>query len=56
MNLSIAHLPSTLVMALSGLGALWLCLRFLLPVLFVPALLCLFHSLFIERVFQTYMD
>lgn len=55
-KLSFAHLPSTLVMALSAVGAVWLSLRFLVPLFFMPALLCLFLSLFLERVFQTYMD
>ena len=55
-KLALAHLPSTLVMAFSAVGAVWLCLRFVVPLFFLPALLCLFHSLFLERVFQEYMD
>ena len=55
-KLAFAHLPSTLVMALSAAGAVWLCLRFIVPLLFMPALLCLFHSVFLERIFRAYMD
>lgn len=54
-KLSMAKLPSTLSMAMSAVLAVYLCLRFIVPVLFVPALLALFHAVFLERVFRQYM-
>ncbi len=56
MKLSLAKLPVTLVLSLSLAGSVWLCLRFLLPAFFLPALLALFHSLFLERVFRQYTE
>lgn len=54
LKLSLAKLPLSFLLSLSLAGAAWLCRRFLLPVFFLPALLALFHSLFLERVFRTY--
>ena len=54
-KLSMARLPSTLILALSLAGSVWLSARYLLPALVLPALLMLFWSLFTERVFQRYM-
>lgn len=54
-RLSMAKLPSTLGMAMSAVLAVYLCLRFIVPVIFLPALLALFHSVFLERVFRQYM-
>ena len=54
-KLAVAKLPSTLILALSLAGTVWLCARYLLPVLVLPALLMLFWSLFTERVFRQYM-
>lgn len=56
-RLALGHLPSTLALGL-GLGfSAWLTLRLgFLPVFFLPALLALYGSLFLEPVFRKYED
>ena len=49
------HILTTLVIALSTAAAIYLCAWLWLPTLFMPALLVLFWSVFIERVFRKYM-
>ena len=52
---ALAHLPATLLMALAAGAAVWVTPRLLfVPLLFLPALLALFWSLFLEPVFRTY--
>ena len=54
-RLALAHLPGTLAMALATGACVWLTGYLLfLPLLFLPALLTLFWSLFTEPVFQKF--
>ena len=55
LKLSIALLPSTLLMSVSLWFCIGVCVRYLVPVFVLPALLILFWSLFTERVFKKYM-
>ena len=49
-----AHLPCTLIMVLSGLGAMFLSSEYILALLVAPALLMLLWSLAVEPVFAGY--
>ena len=49
------HIIATLIIALSTLVAVYLCAWLWLPALFLPALLMLFWSLFMEKTFIKYM-
>lgn len=52
-RLALGHLPATFAMVLAAYGCVWLTAYLLfLPLLLLPALLALFCSLFIERVFK----
>ena len=53
--LSMAHLPRTLALGAMNLGCICLCLRFLFPLFFLPALSALLGSLLIEPMFRPYM-
>lgn len=53
--LSMAHLPRTLALGAMNLGCIWLCLLFLFPLFFLPALSALLGSLLIEPMFRPYM-
>jgi len=53
-KLAVAQLPRTIVLALSAYAFVWLCLRLVLPVFFLPALLALGWSYIIEPVFKKY--
>ena len=54
-RLALGHIPSTYALALGLALAGWLTLRFaLLPFFFLPALLALYFSLFLEPFFQQY--
>lgn len=56
-KLAIAHLPSTVAMAVLLALSVYVCSRLLmLPVLIVPGLLAWAHSLFLERIFRPYMQ
>lgn len=55
LKLAFAHLPSTLLMSVSLWFCIALCVRLLVPVFVLPALLMLFWTLFTERVFRKYM-
>ncbi len=50
-KLAIAHLPSTIALALLLYAALTVCLNFFLAIAVTPALLALLHSLLLERIF-----
>ncbi len=53
--LSLSKLPFTLALgAINALG-LYLCLRFIFPIFFLPALLALIDSLLIEPMFKPYL-
>lgn len=47
-----AHLPSTVVLVLMTVELLQLCLKWVFPLFFIPALMMLLWSLFIEPAFQ----
>lgn len=56
-QLALRHLPTTLLLAVINLAALWVYASFwllLLPLLFVPALAAFLSSLPLERVFRKY--
>ena len=55
LKLAFSHLPSTLLMSVSLWFCIYLCVRFLVPVFVLPALLMLFWTLFSEPVFRKYM-
>ena len=53
-RLTLAHLPTSLCLViLSAVGAM-LCLQFVLPLFFLPALVALASSLLLEKVFRRY--
>lgn len=52
LQLTIAHLPSTVVVVLLTAQAAAFCIEQLWPVLFMPAVTVLLISLFFERIFQ----
>lgn len=56
LRLSMAHLPSTLLLGLITTAAVILVYVFIWPVLFVPCLWALAASLPLERIFRPYMQ
>ena len=54
-QLTVVHLPSTVVMVLLTAQTAVLCLQYWWPALFMPAVTTLLVSLFTERVFQKYV-
>ena len=54
-KVALAHLPATMAVGVVTVPAAFLCLQFWVPFFFLPCLLVLFWSLFMEPVFQTYM-
>lgn len=56
MLLSLAKLPRTLALGAMNILCFFLCLRFVFPVFFVPALGALVGSFLIEPMFRPYMD
>ncbi len=55
-KLAIAHLPSTVALALIDFLSLWVFLNFPLAAAVLPALAALLHSLLLERIFRPYVD
>ena len=53
--LALANLPRTLALGLVNALAAWLCLRWIFPLFFLPALACLVGTLFLEPMFRPYM-
>lgn len=53
-SLTLVHLPTTLAVTAVAAVSLGLCVRFLLPVFFLPALTALAHSFLMERIFCRY--
>lgn len=53
--LGIVNLPRTLALGVLNAIAIFLCIRFVFPVFFLPALAALIGSLFIEPMFKPYM-
>lgn len=54
LKLAFAHLPRTVALMAVMLGAGWLCLRLLLPVMVVPAIAGILATFILEPVFQSY--
>ena len=55
LRLALGHAPSTFAMGIGLVLSLWLTLRLgLLPLFFLPALLALYMSVFLEPVFRQY--
>lgn len=53
--LAIANLPRTVALGFLNAISIFLCLRFIIPLFFLPALAALIGSLFIEPMFRPYM-
>lgn len=53
--LAMANLPRTLALGLLNAVTVFLCVRFVFPLFFLPALAALIGSLFIEPMFKPYM-
>ena len=53
--LAMANLPRTLALGLLNAVSVFLCIRFVFPLFFLPALAALIGSLFIEPMFKPYM-
>ena len=53
--LSLANLPRTLGLGILNAAAVFLCVRFVVPLFFLPALAALLGSLLIEPMFKPYM-
>ena len=54
--LSLANLPRTLALGMLNAGCGYVCIRFVFPLFFVPALSALIGSFLIEPMFRPYMD
>lgn len=48
---AVGHLPSTVILVLMTGGLMGICIRWIFPITFVPALMMLLWSLFVEPVF-----
>lgn len=53
--IGVANLPRTVALGIINAAAAFLCIRFVLPVFFLPALAALIGSWFIEPMFKPYM-
>lgn len=53
--LSLANLPRTLVLGMLNAACLLLCLRFIIPLFFLPALCALVGSFLLEPMFKPYL-
>lgn len=56
MFLAMANLPRTLVLGILNAAALLLCVRYVFPLFFLPALAALMGSLLIEPMFKPYLS
>ena len=54
-RLGMANLPLTLGLGLVNMTAVFLCVRYVVPLFFLPALAALVSTLFIEPMFRPYM-
>ena len=50
-----AHLPSSVLLALLLAVSAWACFRFLFPIFFIPCVEALLASFLVERAFQKHM-
>lgn len=55
LQLAIRHLPSTIFIVVSIILALNFCLHYVAAIFLLPALVMLFWSFFLERIFKKYM-
>lgn len=53
--LSLAHMPRTLALGALNAAAIFLCVRFVFPLFFLPSLAALISTLLIEPMFKPYM-
>lgn len=53
--LALANMPRTLALGLVNAVTVFLCVRFVVPLFFLPALAALISSLFLEPMFKPYM-
>lgn len=53
-RLTLAHLPTTVILAALVTAAAMLCLQFVLPLFFLPALAVWVSSLWLEKIFRRY--
>lgn len=53
--LALGNLPRTLALGIVNTVSLFLCVRFIVPLFFLPALAALLGSLFIEPIFRPFM-
>ena len=53
--LAFANLPRTIGLGLVNAVTIFLCVRFVVPLFFLPALAALIGSLFVEPMFKPYM-
>ena len=53
-RLTLAHLPATVILAALTVAAAMLCLQFVLPLFFLPALTALAASVWLEKIFRRY--
>lgn len=53
--LALANLPKTLLLGMLYAAGILLCLRFIFPLFFLPALISLISTVLIERMFKPYM-
>ena len=53
--LSLAHLPRAIALGVINSVSLFLCVRLVVPLFFLPSLVALISSLFIEPMFKPYM-
>ena len=54
LRLAMAHLPRTIALAAVNIAAIWVCLRFLMPVMIVPGFAGLLSAYILEPVFKPY--
>lgn len=54
--LAMANLPGTLVLGILNTAVLFLCLRYIFPLFFLPALAALIGSLLLEPMFRPFME
>lgn len=54
--LALANLPRTLALGLVNAASIFLCIRYVFPLFFLPALAALVGSLFLEPMFKPYME
>ena len=53
--LSLANVPKTLALGLVNAASMLLCIRYIFPLFFLPALTALIGSLFVEPMFRPYL-